>query len=207
MINIMLVAGEKTSSLANFLEQRGTCSVEYSYNSLTEEIVAIRDCIINVDKLVYLLDKQTVNIRTEMQLLKELLTLEGFFTVREILFLVTENVDTDKAIRYFKAVMQESNFNNYSINKTKAKVSFADIFDYIVGTTRAENFKNSFKNVYRVERNSESTQAYVPHDDTTMSVEPFSYQHVTIYESAKLNSERTESGIFHKDDSPGVNVY
>lgn len=206
MINIMLVAGDKTDKLSKFLQQKGTFDIEYSYRSLTEEVVTIKDNIVNVDKLVYLLDNQILNIRTEMQLLKELLVNEGFFTAREIIFIVTENVDADKAIKYFKTVMIESDFQNYSINKTKSKVSFADIFDFIIGVTHSENYKNTFKEVYRVERHSDSDVAYVAQDDADMLIEPFSYERLKSYEAAKENSKRTESGILHKDVDPGINL-
>ena len=206
MINVMLVAGDNTPKLAEFLVQRGTFSLDFSYRSLTEEVMHVKDSIINVDKLIYLLDDQQINIRTEMQLLKELLTSEGFFTVREIIFIVTENTEADKAIRYFNAVMVDSNYTNFTVHKTKAKVSFAEIYDYVIGVSVAENYKNTFKDVYRVERNSDSTVAYMPADDVSLKVEPFSYDSVNMFEEAKANSKRTESGILHKDEAPDSNI-
>lgn len=206
MINIMLIAGDKTEKLSEFLIQKGTFNLEYAFNSLSEDIHTIRDSIINVDKLVYLFDKQNINIRTEMQLLKELLNDEGFFTVREILFIVTDTNESDKAIRYFKAVMSESAFVNYNINKTSEKVSFADVFDFIIGLTQAENYSNTFKDVYRVERNSDSTVAYVGDYDEGLSVEPFSYEKLSLYENAKDTFRRTESGIYRKDINSGINL-
>lgn len=206
MINVMLVAGDNTPKLAEFLVQRGTFSLDFSYRSLTEEIMHVKDSIINVDKLIYLLDNQQINIRTEMQLLKELLTSEGFFTVREIIFIVTENTEADKAIRYFNAVMVDSNYTNFTVHKTKAKVSFSEIYDYVIGVSVAENYKNTFKDVYRVERNSDSTVAYMPADDVSLKVEPFSYDSVNMFEEAKANSKRTESGILHKDEAPDSNI-
>ena len=53
MINIMLIAGDKTEKLSEFLIQKGTFNLEYAFNSLSEDIHTIRDSIINVDKLVY----------------------------------------------------------------------------------------------------------------------------------------------------------
>ncbi|MCM1172509.1 MAG: hypothetical protein NC393_10320 [Clostridium sp.] len=99
MINIMLIAGDKTEKLSEFLKQRGTFNIDYEFSSLMEDILEIKDSIISVDKLVYLLDEQTLNMRAEMKLLKELLTEDGFFTVREILFIITERDGTDKAVR------------------------------------------------------------------------------------------------------------
>lgn len=206
MINVLLIAGDKTEKLTKFLEQRGAFEITNSYRSIAEDISTIRDSIINVDKMIYLLDSDTVNIRTEMQLLKELLLDEGFFTVREIVFIATESVDADKAIRYFKVVMQDSNFSNYSVHKAKNKLSFADIFDLIIGISRAENYKNTYKSVYRVERNSESDVAYMAEDNSGMTVEPFNYERVQAYEAAKKNSLRAESGILHKDETSGVNI-
>lgn len=206
MINIMLVAGNKTEKLNNFLQQKGTFSIDYAYRSLAEDIVNIRDSIISVDKMVYLLDDQIINIRTEMRLLKELLIDGGFFTVKEIVFLVTKSVDVDKAVRYFKAVMAESSYTNYVIHKTPEKISFAEIFEYIVGISGAENHKNVFRDVYRVERHSDSDVAYMSSDNSDMEIEPFSYERAALYNIAKENSRRSESGIMHKDSLADNNI-
>lgn len=206
MINIMLVAGDKTEKLSEFLKQRGTFNIDFEYRSLSEEILAIKDSIINVDKLVYLLDDQLLNIRTEMQTLKELLINDSFFTVREVLFLIIDNSNADKAVKYFTAVMTESHYENFNIIKTKEKVSFADIFDYIIGGSYSESYKNTFKDVYRVERNSESSIAYIESDDIDLIVEPFNYDRLATYEVSKANSKRVESGILHKDTTADTKI-
>jgi hypothetical protein len=141
-----------------------------------------------------------------MQILEELLVGEDFFTVSEIIFLVTDNADVDKAIMYFQTVMNESQFSNYVIHNTKAKVSFAEVFEYIIGISGNSSFKNSYNNVYRVERNSESNVAYVGTDNFDLSIEPFSYSKVNKYEENKELSKRTESGVYHHDNNSGVNV-
>lgn len=206
MINIMLVAGDKTEKLSEFLKQRGTFNIDFEYRSLSEEILTIKDSIINVDKLVYLLDDQLLNIRTEMQTLKELLLNDSFFTVHEILFLVTDNNNADKAEKYFTAVMTESQYEKFNIIKTKEKISFADIFDYIIGGSYSENYKNTFKDVYRVERNNESSVAYLESDDIDLVIEPFSYDRLSTYEVSKANSKRVESGILHRDSTDDTKI-
>ena len=133
MINVMLVAGDNTPKLAEFLVQRGTFSLDFSYRSLTEEVMHVKDSIINVE-------------------------------------------------------MVDSNYTNFTVHKTKAKVSFAEIYDYVIGVSVAENYKNTFKDIYRVERNSDSTVAYMPADDVSLKVEPFSYDSVNMFEEAKANS-------------------
>ena len=85
-------------------------------------------------------------------------------------------------------------------------ISFAEIFEYIVGISSAENHKNVFRDVYRVERHSDSDVAYMSSDNSDMEIEPFSYERAAIYNIAKENSRRSESGIMHKDSLADNNI-
>lgn len=206
MINIMLVAGEKTTKLAAFLRQRGTFQIDFTFRSLSEDLNKVRDSIINVDKLVYVLDKPEVNIRMEMQVLKELLNNDGFFVVQEILFIITESEEAKSALRYFNAVMDSCNFEQFKIINSSNKLAFADIFDYIVGVTNSDNYDNTFRDVYRVERYSDSSVAYIGTEDSDLIVEPFDYERVSLYEAAKNVSKKAESGVIHHDVMPEHNI-
>lgn len=199
MINLMLIAGDRTEKLATFMEDRGTFTVEFAFDSLSMNLGQIKDSIINVDKLMYLYQPSNVSIRSEMQLLKELLSQNGFFNASEIIFAVTTTDDSEKAIQYFEAAMNDCNYHTFSIKRLGAKPSFADIYDAILGVSRSMNFMNSYKDVYRVERNSDSKKAYVPQDDSDLKIEPFNYDRLTAYNQAKLDSIKIESNIQHHD--------
>ena len=195
----MLVAGERTEKLAKFMEDKGTFSVEFAYESLSINLAQIKDSIISVDKMLYLYQPGSISIRSDMQILKDLLSQNGFFNANEIIFAVTESSDQKKAISYFEAAMKDCKFENYSIKKLAEKPSFSDIYNSILGISRSQNFKNSFVNVYRVERNSDSHKSYVGEDNKDVSIEPFNYDRLASYEQAKLDAIKVESGVQHKD--------
>lgn len=81
MINIMLVAGDKTDKLAKFFKMRNAFSVSMACESLSSNVAQIKDSIINVNTLLYFYQESSINIRTDMQILKELLSDNNFFTV------------------------------------------------------------------------------------------------------------------------------
>ena len=200
MINLMIVAGDKTESLAKFMEERGTFSVSYAYESLGLNLGQIKDSIIIADQLLYLYQEGIIDIRVDMQVLKDLLTKNGFFTVKEIVFVVPECTSAKKAISYFNTVMQSSGFTKYNIREVVEKPSFNDIYDSIVGVSQAQDFHNTYSNVYRVERGVESKVAYEEQDDLELKVEPFNYDSLKAHEAAKLTAIRTESGVVHYDE-------
>ena len=203
MINLMIVAGDKTEQLAKFMKERGTFSVNYAYESLGLNLGQIKDSIIIADQLLYLYQEGIIDIRVDMQVLKDLLTKNGFFTVKEIVFVVPECASAKKAINYFNTVMQSSGFTKYSIREVTEKPSFNDIYDSIVGMSQVQDFPNTYNNIYRVERGVESKVAYEEQDDLELSVEPFNYNNLKAYEAAKLTAIRTESGVVHYDEHNG----
>lgn len=199
MINLMIVAGDRTEQLKRFMEEKGTFSVPFSYESFGLNMSKIKDSIITADQLLYLYAEEMIDIRIDMQLLKDLLLRNGFFTVKEIVFVVTDCKTKEKAIKYFSAVMESANFTNFSIKQVGEKPSFNEIYESIIGVSNAQKFNNTYSNIYRVERGVESKIAYEDGDYIDMSVEPFSYDKVVSYENAKLQAERTESGVLYQD--------
>lgn len=200
MINLMIVAGDRTDQLSKFMEERGTFSVNYSYESLSLNLSNIKDSIIMADQLLYLYQEEIIDIRVDMQLLKDLLMNNGFFTVKEIVFIVPECKSAKKAINYFNTVMKSSGFSNYSIKQVNEKPSFNDIYDSLIGVSKAQQFQNTYNNIYRVERGVDSKVAYEEQDDIDLSVEPFSYDKLKSYDMAKVTAQRAESGVVHQDD-------
>ena len=78
MIKLMLVAGENSNSLAEFLQQRGTFVVDFLYRDLYSNSQELLNSVIRVDKLVYVYQSREMDnlggmfIRQEMQVLKSM---------------------------------------------------------------------------------------------------------------------------------------
>ena len=147
MINIMLVAGDKTDKLAKFFKMRNAFSVSMACESLSSNVAQIKDSIINVNTLLYFYQESSINIRTDMQILKELLSDNNFFTVGEIIFIIAENENSDKAVNYFKAAMSESSFSKYTIKLLKGKPTFDLIYNTVLGVSKNTDFANSYNNI------------------------------------------------------------
>lgn len=201
MINVLLVAGSGSRKLAEFLEQRGTFKVDFWYEDLHSNESEIQNQIIRVDKLLYLyqIDKETgepnTNIKLDMQTLRGLIAGNSFFNVREIILVVGEGEQYQQAKRYFNVVMQECNFTNYSIKSIEGVMSFAAVYDAVMGVSVAKDFKNAYRKMYRVTRGTDVSLAYAATDDEDLAIEPFGYDAVSEYEKQKKLARKVESGV------------
>lgn len=200
MINLLIVAGERTEKLAKFMRERGTFQVDFAYESLGMHYTTIKDSIINVDKILYLYQEGTINIRTDMQILKELLSQSGFFTTKEILFITAKCDSQEKAKSYFNAVMKDCNFTNYNIVSVGARPAFSDVYDALLGITKESNVKNHYQALYRVEKNKEDLEAFIAGNYKNITIEPFNNSRLTQYNFAKENARKSESGITQFDN-------
>lgn len=205
MKSIMIIAGDKTEKLADFFTERGAFSVDYAYNSLSTNVVQIRDAIINVDKLLYVY-QDGINIKADMQVLKESLSNGAFFTVKEMVFVTSDDEEAVVAKKYFSAVIESTGFSNYEIKTIAGRLTFAGIYDTVLGISVDANVKNTFKTVYRVERGDKAKKAFVPADDSNLLIEPFDDSNQLELEKRKTNIINTESGIPRKDQSSGTNI-
>lgn len=206
MINIMLVAGDRTDKLATFFKMRNAFSVSVACESLSSNVTQIKDSIISVNSLLYFYQESSINIRTDMQILKDLLTSNSFFTVGEIIFIISESNTSEKAINYIKAAMSESGFTKYTIKELKGKPTFDLIYNTVLGVSKNTDFSNSYKNVYRVERNDEAKKAFVASDDTALSIEPFDFVNLNRYAEAQNTAAKVESGVYRRDTYPDSNL-
>lgn len=201
MINVLLIAGGKSKKLADFLEGRGTFSVPFYYENLYSNITDIQNQIIKVDKLLYLYQIDNVtgepstNIKSDMQALRNLLNGNGFFSVSEIILIVPSGQEYQQAIKYFNVVMQECGVKSYSIKPITGLLSFAAIYDAVMGVSSTRDFQNSYLKLYRVSRGSDASLAYSPNDDSDLSIEPFRYDSVNEYEQQKKVAKKIESGV------------
>lgn len=191
----MIVAGTTSNSLKDFMVERGTFEVPFCYESLSRSVQEIKNSIIKVDKFLYLFQAETMSIRSDMKVLKELLAESAFFETDEIIFMVgDDDSKSNEAIRYFKSVMDSTGYKNFVVKKSNGVMTYANIYDQLLGVSQGLKFKNRRKNVYRVENANESKRLYNPELTLDMLVEPFNDDNLVNYERAKENAKRTESG-------------
>lgn len=207
MINMMIVAGSSSTNLANFMTQRGTFSVDFVFDDIHSNLDEIMHQIIKVDKLLYLYqsDDETgnanINIRADMQALQNMLVNNSFFNVGEIIFICNSSQLSAQAKRYFSAIMTECKKSNYTIKTLEGVLSFANIYDSIIGVTQAKDFGNAYRELYRVERGRESNIAYEKQNDSDLVIEPFNYDNLRNWEEQKKLASTVEHNTILSDDS------
>lgn len=204
MIKLLIISSLRSKELGEFLTQRGTFDVEGCYTSLSADAANIQNQIIKVDKTLYLyqLDEDgnsNVNIRSDMQVLQNLLKNNTFFNPGEIIFMTQNTLQCAQAEKYFTTVMTACNYDNYSIKRIEGQLSFSEIYSGLMGISINENFKNTYKPLYRVERNSDSSTAYEQQDDFYLSLEPFNFDQLKSYNDRKTLAAKTSSTIPFKD--------
>lgn len=207
MIRLMIVAGDRSTALADFLS-KGAFDVEYVYNSLSDGEESIRNSIIKVDKLVYVYQPESMSIREDMSLLMKMLSSDSFFTVSEILFIQKNGAYAQTAASYFSEVMHsyksKKNQIAYSLKTVDDVLTFQLISDYIIGMTTEEDFKNSVTNIVRYEKNNESTKAYVKRDTRDYKVEPFNFIELSTYATMKDSLVKADQGYKIHEPEPEV---
>ena len=131
MLTIMLTAGSDTNNLAAYIEQQQAIEVSRKFDSLTQSNELIKQDMIDVDKLVYVL-KEGMQYRTDMGFLKRNLLENDFFSIKEILFICSEQYDNEDALKFFHEVMRVTGFEKFKIVEVK-DLSFAEIYSSIIG--------------------------------------------------------------------------
>lgn len=206
MSKLLLFAGNNTAAIKDFMVENGTFDVPFYFESISKNVNEIKNSIIKVDKMLYIYQEE-MSIRYDMSILQNLLTKTNFFDPGEIIFIANGSSDDSKAIEYFQSVMKACDYKNYRIKKSDSNMTFAEIYDILLGVSSSVKFKSARKNIYRVERANDSKVAFVPKIDTDLSVEPFDYQNLANYEKAKEIARRTESGIEHIDTMGEMKKY
>lgn len=205
MIKLLVVAGGSTNKLASFLAKRGTFEIEHSFETLSDNVVSIQNQIIKTDKMLYLYQTSVsgyddgINIKADMQALRAMILEEGFFNPGEVIFVTGKSEECAQAVKYFSVVMGECNKSNYSIKLLDGKISFSAVYDAIMGVSVTRDFNNSYRNVYRVERNATADLAYAAQDDSELIIEPFKYYNLSDYEARKSSAQKTDSGHVYTD--------
>ncbi|NBH96616.1 hypothetical protein D7Y41_02725 [Anaerotruncus sp. 1XD22-93] len=209
MIKLMIVAGRQSAKLAEHLNKTGAFRADYVYHSLAQNQEKIKNSIIKVDKLLYIYqpeeDNGVTSIREDMVILQKLIISDEFFSTNEVIFIQKSSSLSEQAADYFNTVMKECTAALrqerhkkaqilYSIETVDGVLSFQSIHNYLLGVTEAEDFHNTIGKVYRYEKGSEATTAYVAADTRNSIVEPFTFENIDDYERARDNSIKFDPG-------------
>lgn len=199
MIKLLIVAGSDTTKLAKYLEEKGSFSVEFQFESLAEQMDEVKNSIIRVDKMLYIY-KEENSLRDDMQVLTELLEKDSFFSVGEIIFVQKKNEESKNALKYFTTAMDICKYTNYSAKEASGVLSFAEIYNMLLGVTKNADVKNKYTDIYRVEKGSAASVAFKS-KSAELLVEPFNDDNLDKYISSKENAVKIDSGITYKDNA------
>lgn len=206
MDKLLIISNVRCKELGSFIRQRGTFDVIGCYDSISTNLVDIQSKILEVEKTLYLYqpDDTALNIRTDMQVFRNLISGGGFFKPGEIVFITRSTAECKKAEKYFVSVMNSCSYESYTIKEIDETISFSNVYDSLMGITAVNNFRNSYKTFYRAERNSEDSVTYEGQDDSDLMLEPFNFQNLKDYEGQKELLGNLSTGIEFKDDAEGM---
>lgn len=212
MVSMMLVAGSASKSLADFLENRGTFSVTNVYPSLKESVKDIQTQIIKVDKLLYLFNSEVAtdatDIRTEMRILGKLLKDSTFFNPAEIIFMLRANESSEVAIKYFKTIVEDADFDNYTIKQIEGKLTYEIVYSSVMGISQVRDFENTYRSIYKVSRDASAELAYAAQDNKDMLVQVAGNYRLDDYEAHRdlliKTASKEDISVVEKRKQKGV---
>lgn len=199
MIKLMLVAGENSDSLAEFLQQRGTFVIDFLYKDLYSNSQQLLNSVIRVDKLVYVYQSHDTNnvdvtfVRREMQVLKGMYESNKFFRADEVILLCSDGKDSKEIREYFTVIMQDYGIEKYSIKILDSIGSFSSIYQNLIGISQTVNFDNQYRNLYRRTKGDDARMAYDPTDDSQSVIEPFNFGNVNAFKERQAMIQEIES--------------
>lgn len=195
MINFMILASN-ANNIADYFNRNsgGSIEIEHKYTSLQENMSYIMNSNIRIDKFIIVMSEESdMNIKQEMSCLMSLIDGNAFFRVGEILVYAEENEYCSSGINYFKFVMNNLHFDNYTIKTYKDGIKIQSLYRDTLSILPPDESKTSYKVVYRVEKGEDSKSGYSPRPRTATIV-PKVRDGVAEYESVKHNAVKSESG-------------
>lgn len=204
MIKLIVVAGSSSDALAKFFEKRGTFEIVAAYDTLTDNVDQIQNKVVIADRLLYLYndrDETGMNIKSDMQILSNLLKNDSFFKPGEIVFMTSASDQAKLATKFFVTVMKDNDKSDYSIKTIADTMSFVAIYNLLMGTSGSTDFKNSYTTLYKVERNAEDNIEYPPADDRDLLIEPFGMDSVIAYADKQKAVKKADTGTIYTDSA------
>lgn len=221
-MKIALIA-ENCESIKKNFKEGGAIDVELAYTNLTQNREnLLKNTTEHVEKLVIVYNNLDTDIRSEMLVLKTLVSEDTFFEFDEVVLFVRGSEEFEKGISLFEIALgrdEESketldglvvtNKKNISghIHTSRPDRFFAifDMYNILIGKSKQAQVTNQKKYVYRVERYSDAEEVYEP-DDTVKDILPQYNDRLTAYEKAKKVASRADSGIIETDSGEDSNI-
>lgn len=210
MINIVVVAGTQTDDLSAHLELNCAFKVIFKANSFMGAKGTIQNSIIKADKLLYVYQKDQMNIRADMSFLRDLFLEDSFFDVKEVLFVQKEDTDSEQAEKYFLNIMQDVQQNyaakksgrtqiEYSYKTIEGVLTFQGISEILLGVTQASNVKNTISNFYRYEKGNSAKEVYLPNKKQGAFIEPFTFDSLINHNRERQNMSALQGSVLQSE--------
>jgi hypothetical protein len=207
MATVILVAGKSTASLEKFLEDKGSLEITHSFESLYLNNDKLTSGIYVAEKLIYVNQDPAMDVRRDMQTLRDLLIGGGFFRVSEVIVYTVRNFNDGND--FFDALESDLKRRalkdktvivpSFLVTELDKPLSFEGIYNALLGLKDDGRVTNSYSVIYRAERNSEANSAYEAEDSSNVKFEPFSYKRIDTYESIKTSMDKIDSGATIQD--------
>lgn len=204
MINLIVIAGVQTEELSEHLEVNCSFKVVFKAGSLIGAKETIQNSIIKADKLLYVYQKDQMNIRRDMAFLRELFLSDSFFEVKEVLFIQKEDIDSEQAENYFINIMQEvttvktedrkyRNTIEYSYKTVSSVLTFQSISEILLGVTQSAIVKNTISKFYRYEKGNSAKEVYIADEKHGAYIEPFNFDSLINHNRERQNMDTIQS--------------
>ncbi len=208
MVNIILIGGELTSKVENYLSKTDSINVLYSYNTLQMGIRNILDNFIDVQKLVYIYTDTSQPFAQDMACLLKLLERvrgnglsRSVFDIEEVSLYYKDTPEINKNLGHFNQVMNKSGYKSYTLYPSKTTFEFKYLEESILGQSTLYNKKPKRVNVYRVERGSEIKNVIEPESGNKHEyIDPFTINTNDDYDEYKENVRQSETGTLYSDN-------
>ena len=204
MIKILVISNLKCNDLSEFLGDRGTFDVVARFTSISENIQAIQNDIIKVDKMLYLYQTDDegvfgVNFKSEMQYLQKLLESNSFFDPGDIVFLTQTSSQCKKAVKYFESVMHSTKYPKYAVKVLDDTISYIDVYNVLIGDSENSNFNNTYRTLYRKEIDEDSSVMYNRTKNFDDVIEPFNFENIKAYDDQKRFLAHSDDTVIFRD--------
>lgn len=204
--SIILVAGQSTSELKDFLLARGSIEVVAHFPSLHYGEEILKNNYHQADKLVYICQNQVSSVRKDMGVLSSLLLTDAFFKISSIVFITPRYEGHLENVKYFNYVMEdvkrESKSSDkhivcpeYSIVYTNDIPAFDQIYREILGMGEGSSVVTTRRKLYRVEKGSNSKTAYEPEPFSSISMVPYDFENLKKHADLKNQVIAADPGI------------
>lgn len=207
MVNIILIGGQHTSKIENYLNKTSSIDVKYSFNTLKMGMKSIQKNYETIQKLVYIYTDTSQTFIDDMGCLMKLLydikgskTHKSIFDIEEVSLYYLDTPEIVDNLKYYEQVMKKTGYQTYTKHPSKTQFEYKYLEQSILGVSEFTDKKPKRVRVYRVERGSDIKNIMEPekggkHD----CVDPFKINTNIDYDEYKDNVLSSESGNMYYD--------